>query len=127
MRTASIDNPEGFVPIAYPPGVFQYATDVYIPKNGMAADVHPYVSPLHHPFNTKVPIFVFCSTSEVFYDEVKDFAEDMANTEGNEILFREMNDAPHDIFVAHNWIDSFTSQVNLAVSEASKFLCGHTL
>ncbi|KAK7754516.1 hypothetical protein SLS62_003536 [Diatrype stigma] len=107
------------------PGVLQCGADAYLPKGGLSADVRPFISPLHHPFKTKIPLFVQAGTAEIFYDEIRGFADEMAQAEGNRLLFHETKSAPHNILAGHD-LFNFTPQAVLAASKASKFFRGET-
>lgn len=57
---------------------------------------------------------------ELIYDEVKLFAERMAEVEGNRILYDETKNAPHDIILA-GWMTGFVAEAEDAVRRAGEF------
>ena len=59
-----------------------------------------YLSPLHHPFSTKAPMFMQCGTVEVLYDEQVGFFRRMEELAGDKVEIMELQNAPHDTFLA---------------------------
>lgn len=81
-----------------PPHLLEWALRAYIPSSMDSKD--PYLSPLHHPFSTKVPMFIQCGTVEVLYDEqVGFFLRRMGEVAGNKVEIMELQNAPHDTFL----------------------------
>ncbi|OJZ87268.1 hypothetical protein ASPFODRAFT_59706 [Aspergillus luchuensis CBS 106.47] len=65
---------------------------------------HRFLSPLGNGFRTlEMPIFLQAGTEEVFFENQVAFVEEMRALR-NDIEFCEVNDAPHDIFMAGNMV-----------------------
>ncbi|PWY63316.1 alpha/beta-hydrolase [Aspergillus eucalypticola CBS 122712] len=63
---------------------------------------HRFLSPLGNGFRTlEMPIFLQAGMEEVFFEDQVAFVEEMRRLR-NDIEFCEVNDAPHDIFMAGN-------------------------
>ena len=107
------------------PGVLQYGSDAYLPEGEVLADVWPYISPLHHPFTTRVPLFIQAGTAEILYEEIKSFANEMLQIEGNTVLYHETESCPHDILVGHE-LYNFVPQARLASTKATEFFRQNT-
>lgn len=104
------------------PSLCQWAADAYLPKRGAdyENEARPFFSPLHHPFETKVPLFIHAGTKEAFYDGVKEFSEEMSRVQGNRIRFHQSELAPHDILLTHKLLN-FTDEVESAIKDACDF------
>ncbi|KAM0811523.1 putative Alpha/beta hydrolase fold-3 domain-containing protein [Seiridium cardinale] len=83
------------------PSLSQWAADEYLPQGNAEyeAQARPFLSPLHHPFKTRVPLFLHAGTKEAFYDSIKEFSEEMTRVPGNRIRLRKTELAPHDILL----------------------------
>lgn len=78
----------------------QWGAESYLPSTGqLPADIEAYVSPIHHPFQTSVPIFIWAGAAEAFCADIKTFADEMANTRGNKIRFHAQDKAAHDLLM----------------------------
>ena len=84
---------------------------------------HPYLSPLHHPFFTKTPIWVQVGGKELLYDEVMAFVRNMTAIRHNIIRVHKVPFAPHDILLAGN-ILGFEEEVSDAADRAQRYLDG---
>ncbi|OTA98428.1 hypothetical protein M426DRAFT_42637, partial [Hypoxylon sp. CI-4A] len=76
--------------------LLQWGADSYLPENPTTDSV-PFISPLHHPFKTSVPMFIHAGGSEAFFDSVKDFAQEMTEIQGNRIRFHATDLAWHNL------------------------------
>ncbi|KAK9771601.1 putative Alpha/beta hydrolase fold-3 domain-containing protein [Seiridium cardinale] len=104
------------------PSLCQWAADEYLPQGNAEyeAQARPFLSPLHHPFKTRVPLFLHAGTKEAFYDSIKEFSEEMTRVPGNRIRLRKTELAPHDIILLHKML-GFTSETATAVRDARHF------
>ncbi|KAK8112106.1 uncharacterized protein PG998_008563 [Apiospora kogelbergensis] len=92
-----------------PGGAIVWSPWVHVtPRAGAdyAARVRPYLSPLHRPFRTRVPLFVHAGGAEGFFDGVRDFAGQMAGVAGNRVRFHGTDLAPHDLEIRHMSMNS---------------------
>jgi acetyl esterase/lipase len=80
--------------------LLQWGADAYLPQ-GLENDVLPFISPLHHPFRTSVPLFIHAGGNEAFFDQIKDFAQEMGEIKGNRTRFHATDSAPHDLLMAY--------------------------
>ena len=79
------------------------------------------MSPVHHPFATKVPIWVQVGTAEFFYESVVKWVREMVVVAGNVVELYEVEDAMHDVFaVGKEW--GMERQAVDAVRDAKRFL-----
>lgn len=101
--------------------LLQWGADAYLPRlvpNGLEG----YVSPLHHPFRTSIPLFVHSGAAEAFYQDNKNFAAEMVGVNGEKMVrFCETSDAPHDLLLGHPSY-GLTKELGTAVKEAHDFL-----
>ncbi|KAK8127083.1 uncharacterized protein PG998_002842 [Apiospora kogelbergensis] len=85
----------------------------------------PYISPLHHPFRTCVPLFIHAGGAEVFYDDVRAFAGQMAAVDGNRVRFAETAIAGHDLIMSYAGL-GLEAELEVAMSDARDLLSGET-
>lgn len=78
------------------------------------------MSPLNHAFRVDVPVFVQTGTSEIMYDEHKDFVEAMRE-KGNNVKLVEIPNGTHDTFAAGQ-ILGFQMEAKKAAAEAAVFV-----
>ncbi|CAH0025136.1 unnamed protein product [Clonostachys rhizophaga] len=82
--------------------ILQWGADSYGPASMLDEEVEAMVNPLHHPFKTRVPIFLHAGSNEGFCATIKEFSQEMAALNGQEkIKYHETPLAPHDIFLTH--------------------------
>ncbi|KAK7224390.1 hypothetical protein V2G26_012393 [Clonostachys chloroleuca] len=82
--------------------ILQWGADSYRPASILDEEVEAMVNPLHHPFKTRVPIFLHAGSNEGFCATIKEFSQEMAALNGQErIKYHETPLAPHDIFLTH--------------------------
>ena len=99
--------------------LMKWAVRVFAPA-GMDLS-HPYLSPLHHPFLTRTPIWIQVGGKEIFYEEVMAFVRNMRTIRHNRIRMHEVPFAPHDILLAGN-ILGFEEDVSDAAERAQRYL-----
>lgn len=56
-----------------------------------------YISPLHHPFRTTVPLIIQAGTDEGFLDTIKEFADGMIQIDENPVKFLSTDFMSHTI------------------------------
>ncbi|CAG9951332.1 unnamed protein product [Clonostachys rosea f. rosea IK726] len=101
--------------------LLHWGADAYYPEEATLSDDEvAYISPLHRPFKTTVPLWLHSGMAESFHDDIKEFADEMTAVEGNSIKLCSTKAAPHDILLAHKPC-GFTEQLGVAVDDASPF------
>lgn len=58
-----------------------------------------YVSQIHHPFQTSVPLFVWAGAAEAFCADIGTFADEMSSIHGNKVHFIAQDKAAHDLLM----------------------------
>ncbi|XWW94287.1 hypothetical protein V2A60_002230 [Cordyceps javanica] len=87
------------------PEFLQWGADAYLPRGGAGAaaltdEVAGYVSPLHRPFRTSVPLFLHAGEAEGFCPTVRRFAEEMGEVDGGaRVRFHGTPHAVHDLLL----------------------------
>lgn len=83
-------------------GLLGWGADAYkpLPRNS-TPETEAYVSPIRHPFETRTPIWIQTGTVEIFYDDVKEFADAMAKVQVNKgkVAYLESLHTTHDLIV----------------------------
>jgi acetyl esterase/lipase len=82
------------------PSLLQWGADAYLPTPKPASEQLPYVSPLHHPFQTSVPVYIHAGGAEGFFAQISEFAKEMSGVKGNKIRFHATELAPHNLLMA---------------------------
>ncbi|CAG9956495.1 unnamed protein product [Clonostachys rosea f. rosea IK726] len=100
--------------------VLQWGADAYLPENWPSEKVVPYISPLHHPFRTSVPVFIHSGKAEGFCDTIRAFAEEMSQVEGNRVRLHETDMAPHNSPFSH-LATGLTAAIQRAFEDARDF------
>lgn len=100
--------------------VLQWGADAYRPQGQLPSDIESYISPLHHPFKTSIPLFIQAGAVEAFHEPIKKFSDEMAAVNGDRVRLHTTALAPHDILLTH---ESFgmTEELSSAVKEACGF------
>lgn len=75
--------------------------------------------PIEHPFHSKVPIMVNTGTLELFYDDIRVFANTFEDVEGNTGRFVDTEDTMHDVILLGNVI-GFNEQAKEASRKAAQ-------
>lgn len=93
-----------------------------ITDHGKIDPLHPYISPLHHPFgfSTKIPMFVQYGDREILADDIKDFAKRSENL-GWPLHLHNSESCPHDILLLGPRM-GFHEEAEESVRKAKKFL-----
>ncbi|KAI1366874.1 Alpha/Beta hydrolase protein [Xylaria arbuscula] len=99
----------------------QWGAEAYFPKHEVNAEELAYISPLYHPFRTRVPLVIHAGAVEAFYDTIEEFSREMKEIGGNNIKFCSSK------FVTHNLIMSYDGaglerEVEVVLGDASSFL-----
>ncbi len=104
----------------YIPSLFPgWAVRAFVPAGMSLTD--PYISPLHHPFRSKTPVWIQVGGAEVLRDQGTAFAQGMDGVGNDRVEVYEVARAPHDIFLAGN-IMGFGKEAADAVGVAQRFL-----
>ncbi|ROW09764.1 hypothetical protein VMCG_02607 [Cytospora schulzeri] len=112
--------PHSRVDIAHS-SVLQWGADVYRPRGQLSLETEAYISPLHHPFELSVPLYVQAGTAEGMHDHIRSFSEEMNTIRGNRVLFRSTSLAPHNLPFCHDWF-GMKKEFEESLDEASEFL-----
>ena len=85
---------------------------------------HPYISPVHHPFPSRIPLFIHVGGLEILGKDIMTFAEGMRAITSSSVLLYEEPFAPHDILMSGDLL-GFSAEARIAAREASGFLKTH--
>lgn len=100
----------------------QWGAESYLPRGGLvSAEVQPYISPIHHPFQTSVPVFIWAGAAEAFGPDIGAFADEMARTQGNKVRFHAQEKAAHDLLMNLS-LFKLEEGFYAAMTQACKFL-----
>lgn len=89
-------NSDGDVLVA---DLLQWGADAYRPSL-VSKETEPYISPLHHPFKTSVPLFLHAGGAEAFCADIEEFANQMQQVNGGDTtLLAVTPHVTHDIVV----------------------------
>ncbi|KAI1375522.1 Alpha/Beta hydrolase protein [Hypoxylon crocopeplum] len=97
--------------------LLQWGAQSYLPEKQPTAEELAYISPLHHPFRTNVPLFIHGGTAEALLDTIKEFSKQMAEVDGNRVKFHSTDFASHDLIMAYNGV-GLEREVESAVGDA---------
>jgi acetyl esterase/lipase len=100
--------------------LLQWGADAYYPNDTHTTDSIRYVSPLHHPFKSAVPIWIHSGLAESFYNDIKEFSDELSAVEGNSVKFCSTPGAPHALILSHKPF-GFAEQLKDAMLEAYAF------
>lgn len=100
--------------------VLQWGANVYRPQAKLTAETEAYVSPLHHPFELPVPLYVHAGGAEGMHDQIRSFAEEMSRVRGNQVLFRSTPLAPHNLPFTHEQF-GLEKELGESLDEAFEF------
>lgn len=100
--------------------VLQWGADEYRPQGQLSMEIESYISPLHHPFELGVPLYIQAGTVEGFYGQIAMFAEEMEEMRGNRVRFRSVRLAPHNLPFCHASFNK-TKELEDSFDEACKF------
>ncbi|KAI1413693.1 alpha/beta-hydrolase [Hypoxylon sp. FL1857] len=102
------------------PSLLQWGANAYLPEGKPIADALPFISPLHHPFSTSVPMFIHAGGSEAFFESVEEFSQEMMQIRGNRIRFHSTDLAPHDLPLSYKGL-GMNHQMEVAARDAHNF------
>ncbi|KAK5988695.1 Esterase-like protein [Cladobotryum mycophilum] len=100
--------------------LLQWGADSYLPEGELPSGIEAYISPLHHPFNLSIPLFIHAGAAEAFHADIQSFADEMAQMNGNRVQFHATTLAPHDILLSHEAF-GMTESLETVVEEACGF------
>ncbi|KAM4065403.1 alpha/beta hydrolase fold domain-containing protein [Hirsutella rhossiliensis] len=100
--------------------LLQWGAESFLPQGQVSKDTEAYTSPLHHPFKLSTPLFIHAGAAEAFHDDIKSFAEEMAQVNGHRVQFHATPLAPHNLLVTHKTF-GMTEGLNVAMKEAYDF------
>lgn len=98
----------------------QWGAMSYLPKHEPTPEELAYISPLHHPFRTRVPLIIQAGTGEGFYDTIKEFADEMVQIEDNPVKFLSTDFMSHNLIMAYDGL-GLESEVESVLLEAVSF------
>lgn len=101
--------------------LLQWGADSYLPRDAASAGTEAYTSPLHHPFETSVPIYIHAGAAEAFCESIKAFAGEMEQVDGNRVRFYAAPKGPHDLMLTHP-LFGMTEEYCAALDAACDFL-----
>lgn len=100
------------------PEFLQWGSDCYRPRGKVSAEVEAYLSPLGHPFETSVPLFLHAGEAEAFAPSIKKFTEQMKEVNGSDrIRYHGTPHAIHDLLLVWE-TQGMRKQANAAVADA---------
>lgn len=98
--------------------LLQWGADSYLATS--ERPVEAYVSPLHHPFQTSIPLYIHAGAIEAFFKSISNFAEEMKQMEGNRVRFFATAKGPHDLLLCHSPF-GMTPELRAALDDARHF------
>lgn len=102
------------------PTILQWGADAYFPRGQPTSEELAYISPLHHPFRTNVPLFIHAGGMEALIDTVKEFADEMSGIEGNQVRFHSTEFAIHDLVMSYKNV-GMEREMEIAAADAYDF------
>ncbi|RYC62522.1 hypothetical protein CHU98_g3679 [Xylaria longipes] len=100
--------------------LLQWGAQAYFPKHELTSEELAYISPLHHPFLTRVPLIIQAGTAEAFFDTIEEFAKQMADVDGNRVKFRSTDFASHNLIMAYDGV-GLEYEVESILRDASSY------
>jgi acetyl esterase/lipase len=97
----------------------KWGADTYVPEFMDASD--GYISPYDKPFTTETPLWIQTCGAEVLADDDRHLADRMKGVTGNQVVFYEEPDAPHDLLAVGFMIGMEKELVRITES-AKEFL-----
>ncbi|KAK6063025.1 alpha/beta hydrolase fold-3 domain-containing protein [Seiridium cupressi] len=107
-----------------PASLLQWGAESYLPGD-ISPDIEPYISPLHKPYKSSVPIFLHAGAVEGLHDQAEEFAKEMADA-GSSIRFHSTKLAPHDLLLLHGVV-GWTAELDKAVADGFNLIGWDTL
>ncbi|KAI0433001.1 Alpha/Beta hydrolase protein [Xylaria sp. FL1042] len=102
------------------PSLLQWGAEAYFPEHEPTAEELTYISPLNHPFHTKVPLFIHAGTAEGFFKPIREFATQMSQVDGNRVRLHSTELVVHDLIFAYDGA-GLGKEVELAIGDAARF------
>ncbi|KAI0515052.1 Alpha/Beta hydrolase protein [Xylaria bambusicola] len=99
----------------------QWGAEAYFPKHEPPSEELAYISPLHHPFRTRVPLIVHAGGAEAFYDTIEEFAKQMNAIDGNNVQFYPSDLVTHNLILAYGGA-GLEHEVESVLRDISSFL-----
>lgn len=84
-------------------GLLTWGAEAYRPlPKYTTQETEAYISPTQHLFETRTPLWIQAGTAEIFYDEVREFAQKMGRVGRNDkkVGYFESPHVPHDLIMA---------------------------
>ncbi|KAF2972772.1 hypothetical protein GQX73_g778 [Xylaria multiplex] len=100
--------------------LLQWGVEAYFPKHEPTPEELAYISPLHHPFLTRVPLIIHSGTAEAFFDTIEEFAKQMIDVDGNRVKFHFTNFASHNLIMAYDGV-GLEHEVESILRDASSY------
>ncbi|TGJ84950.1 hypothetical protein E0Z10_g3854 [Xylaria hypoxylon] len=97
-----------------------WGASAYMPDGELSEDTSSFISPLHHPFATKTPLFIAAGGVEGLLDSICKFAEQMSGVEGTQVRLHIAKYMPHDFFLAYPVLGS-EAEIATALGDAHQF------
>ncbi|KAI1299035.1 Alpha/Beta hydrolase protein [Xylaria venustula] len=102
------------------PEILEWGVEAYFPQAEPTAEELAYISPLHHPFYTKVPLFIHAGGVEGFFEPIREFAGQMAGVDGNRVRFHSTDLVVHDLLMGYDGA-GLDKEIQTAVEDAARF------
>mgnify|MGYP005989189339 CR=1 FL=1 len=99
----------------------QWGSDSYRPSGKLSDEIEAFISPLHHPFKTAVPLYIHDGDAEVLYDNINLFARQMKELNGDKVRYYTTKLGPHDLLLAHPGF-GMTKELYEVVTAANDFI-----
>ncbi|KAI8951627.1 hypothetical protein F4801DRAFT_544594 [Xylaria longipes] len=101
-------------------GLLTWGASAYMPDGELSEDNSPFISPLHHPFAAKTPLFIAAGGVEGLLDSICKFAEQMSGVEGTQVRLHIAKYMPHDFFLTYPILGS-EAEIATALGDAHRF------
>ncbi|RWA12366.1 hypothetical protein EKO27_g2740 [Xylaria grammica] len=102
------------------PSLLQWGADAYFPKHERTPEELAYISPLNHPFQTRVPLFIHAGAVEALYAAIEEFAKQMTEIDGNRVKLHATDFTTHDLIMSYPGL-GMEQEVKNALTDASSF------
>ncbi|ETS76551.1 hypothetical protein PFICI_11938 [Pestalotiopsis fici W106-1] len=102
-----------------PGSLLQWGADAYFPGTQPSAEQLAYISPLHRPFKTSVPLFIHACAAEALFHVDQEFAREMAKIESNRVKFHVTEMGSHDLIIGYTGF-GMENEIGSAIEDADK-------
>ncbi|KAJ8133409.1 hypothetical protein O1611_g212 [Lasiodiplodia mahajangana] len=99
------------------PAILQWGAEAYYPEHEPTEEELAYISPLNHPFYTKVPLFIHAGSAEGIFESVREFANQMTQVDGNRVRLHSTALAVHDLIIGYDGA-GLETDVEIAIRDA---------